>query len=478
MGYVGGESRGQSALFPVALEELVDEAHPVRVIDAFVAGLDLGSLGFAKAQPAATGRPAYDPGDLLRLYLYGYMNQVRSSRRLERECSRNVELMWLLNRLAPDHKTIAEFRRVNGEAFKAVCRAFVRFCAEARLIRGQWVAIDGSKFQAVASKRAVVSAKKLKEELGRIERRVQGYMQALDVADRAEAGEGREDPDAVRAALAKLNERRGDVASTSALLEELGEAHHVVGEPDAKLMKHADGPYNVAYNVQTAVDAENKLIVHHEVTNEANDQRSLLPTAKGAQEALGAKELNVVADAGYSNGEQAKACEDAGIAAHVPVQRAVNNRDEGLYFDRSAFDYDQASDSYRCPAGEVLTRKTIASVDRLVLYTTACSGCKLKAQCTGAKQRWVTRHFHEEALERMRERMANNPHLTALRRATAEHPFANLKYGILGNGRFLVRGLQRARAEMALAVLAYNFRRALNVLGASALQQRLSIQPT
>lgn len=476
MGYVGGGSRGQSALFPVVLDDLVAEDHAVRVIDAYVGALDLAALGFAKAQPAATGRPAYDPGDLLRLYLYGYLNQVRSSRRLERECARNVELMWLLNRLAPDHKTIAEFRRLNAAAFRAVCRSFVRFCAEAKLIGGQWVAIDGSKFQAVASKRSVVSATKLEEELKAIDRQVQGYLESLEAGDSAEGdGAAAASADAVREALAKLKERRADVASTKAIMAELGEAHHVMGEPDAKLMKTADGPTKVAYNLQTAVDAKNKLVVHHELTSEATDSRSLLPMAKAAQEALGTNKLNVVADAGYSNGQQAQQCEDAGITPYVPAQRSVNNHGDGTYFERSAFSYDECSDTYRCPAGEALRRQGTSK--RLILYTTkACGGCALKSQCTGAKQRWVSRHPEDAALERMRQRLEANPETMALRRQTVEHPFANLKERILGNRRLLMRGLAGASGEMALAVLAYNFRRALNLLGTAAMKRRLDTQ--
>lgn len=477
MGYVSGQSRGQGALFPVVLDDLVPEDHAVRVIDAFVAGLDLTRLGFARAEPAATGRPPYDPADLLKLYLYGYLNQVRSSRRLERECSRNVEVMWLLNRLVPDHKTVADFRRVNAQPFKAVCRSFVRFCADAKLIGGQWVAIDGSKFQAVASRRSVVTAAQLESELKHIDSQVQRYLEALDVSDESEADDPPANAQALRAALMQLRQRRADVASTKAILAQLREKQHVVGEPEAKLMKTNEGKA-VAYNVQTAVDAKNKLVVHHEVTSEFNEQRSLLPLASAAKQALGVERLNVVADAGYSNGQQAKQCEDAGITPYVPTRRATNNQDDGIYFDRSAFVYDPSSDTYRCPAGEVLRRKTISSEDRLVLYTTTgCGGCTLKRQCTKAKQRWVSRHFEEDALQRMRERIAANPQAMALRRETAEHPFANLKHRILGNGRLLMRGMRGASGEMALAVLAYNFRRALNLLGAPAMKRRLTIQP-
>jgi transposase len=322
MGYVGGESRGQAALFPVVLDDVVPAEHPVRVIDAFVTGLDLAALGFGKTQPAATGRPPYDPADLLKLYLYGYLNQVRSSRRLERECGRNVEVMWLLNRLAPDHKTIADFRRQNAAAFKAVCRAFVRFCAAAKLIGGQWVAIDGSKFQAVASKRSVVTQRKLDEQLKAIDRQVQAYLEALDGADEAEGSEAPADNEAVRAALAKLRERQADMQSMKALLAELDDTQHVVGEPDARLMKTGEGRSSVAYNVQTAVDAKHKLIVHHELTNQSNDLRNMLPMASEAKKVLGSETVNGVADAGYSNAQQAKACEEAGIEPYVRDPRA------------------------------------------------------------------------------------------------------------------------------------------------------------
>ena len=357
MGFVTGRSRDQGSLFPVVLDDLVPQEHLVRVIDAFVSRLDLVGLGFGKAEPAATGRPPYDPGDLLKLYLYGYLNQVRSSRRLERECGRNVELMWLLNRLAPDHKTIAEFRRGNALAFKAVCRAFVRFCAEAQLIGGQWVAIDGSKFQAVASKRSVVTAAKLDEQLKSIDRQVQGYLETLEAADQAEAGTEEPNKEAVREALARLEGRRADVASAQAILEELKASQHVVGEPEAKLMKTGHGPSLVAYNVQTAVDAKHKLVVHHEVTNELADNRSLLPMATAAQEALGAATLSVVADAGYSNGEQLKGCEQAGITPYVPVQRALNNQGEGRYFERAAAVRSRANAPARNSAGYRVTLK-------------------------------------------------------------------------------------------------------------------------
>lgn len=476
MAYVSGQSREQGALFPVVLDDLVPEDHLVRVIDAFIAGLDLRELGFAKAQPAATGRPSYDPGDLLKLYVYGYLNQVRTSRRLERECGRNVEVMWLLNGLSPDHKTIADFRRVNAAPFKAVCRSFVRFCAEAQLIGGQWVAIDGSKFQAATGRRNTVSASQLQAELKSLDGSIQKYLDSLDEADQAEGGLAGEDKEAIRQALTRLQQRRADVATSREILKELKTEQYVVGEPEAKVMKMAQGNKAVAYNVQSAVDAKNKLIVHHELTNEANDTRSLAPMAKAVKEALSVQSLNVVADGGYLNGEHAQSCEQAGITPYVPLRRSYNPRGG---FDRSSFTYDKASDSYRCPAGEALKRTFISRVHRQVVYTTpACGACALKSHCTSAPQRTVCRHFDEETFERMDQRLRQFPQAMALRRQTAEHPFANLKLRVLGNGRFLLRGMAAAAGELALAVLAYNFRRALNLLGSAFMIKRLAMFPS
>jgi transposase len=475
MGFVTGQSRDQGSLFPVVLDDLVPQEHLVRVIDAFVSRLDLVGLGFGKAEPAATGRPPYDPGDLLKLYLYGYLNQVRSSRRLERECGRNVELMWLVNRLAPDFKTIAEFRRQNGGPLRAAGGAFVSFCREAGLLGAQWVAIDGSKFQAVASRKKAVTVKQLQRQQAGIEKRIAAYLEQLEAADRhEEQAEVAPDAETVRAALTQLRARVADLASAEALLKALGQSQHVVGEPDAKLMKTGEGAAKVAYNVQSAVDAKHQLIVAHEVTQELSDNRSLLPMAQQAKRNTGADTLKVVADAGYSNAEQAAQCESCAIVPYVPANRSTNNQDEGQYFDKSRFSYEPLSDRYRCPAGQWLTRKQIHRPQGVVLYTTAaCGACALKARCTGAKQRIVSRLMEEAALERAQARVSAAPDAMALRRQTVEHPFGTLKYRIFSHGRFLLRGLRGAGAEMALAVLSYNLRRASNVLGLQNITSRL-----
>lgn len=469
MGFVRGEDRSQSALFPLSLDELVPADHVCRVIEAFVARLPMASLGFDKARPQATGRPPYDPADLLKLYLYGYLHQVRSSRRLERECQRNVEAMWLLNRLAPDHKTIAQFRRDNGGALKHAGAHFVRFCQGVGLVRGDWVAIDGSKFQAVASDKAVVGADALRQQQARLEQKMAEYLVCLEAAD-AQDGEPVIDPAAVREALAVLHNEHAAVVTMAATLAAAGKTHLVTTEPEARRMK-GHGP---GYNVQTAVDGAHALIVAHAVTAEANDTRSLQPMAEAARDALQAVRLDVLADAGYSNGAQAQALEAQGIAAHVPANRAINNQGDGTLFDRRAFVYDQVNDTFCCPAGKVLTRKQQHCKDAAVIYHAslkACAACPLKRRCTQSTRRNVSRHLHENALARMHARAT--PEAMRRRRCTVEYPFAGLKYRIFEQPRFLLRGLRGAATEMALATLAWNLKRAMNVMGRTALQAHL-----
>jgi transposase len=472
MGYVRGEGRDQGSLFPVRLDELIPEQHLVRVVDAFVERLDVGALGFEKAQPASTGRPAYHPADLLKLYLYGYLNRVRSSRRLERECNRNVEVMWLLGRLAPDHKTIAEFRRTNGKGLRAACAAFVRFCRNAGLLGGEWVAIDGSKFQAVTSNGKAVTRKQLKREQAQLEERITAYLAELDRCDREE-GDTLLREEQLKAALDALASQ----AAVLAAMEESGESQHVAGEPEAKLMRTRAGT-QVAYNVQTAVDARHALVVAHDVTSEVNDTRSLEPMAKAAKEALGNETLKVVADAGYSSGEQAAACEAAGIEPYVPPNRS-DSPGGGALFDRTEFTYDAKSDTFKCPAGQLLIRKQVMRNERAVLYTTgACAHCRLKKRCTTGRQRHIMRHMFEDALQRLRRRIEQHPEAMRLRRCTVEHPFGTIKYQIFGHPRFLMRNRWGAGSEMALAVLGYNLKRALNVLGIEGFLRKLAASPS
>jgi transposase len=440
MGFIEGDARGQGTLFPVTLEELIPEDHFCRVIDAFVNRLDMQGLGFERAEAAETGRPGYDPRDLLKLYLYGYLQQIRSSRRLESECRRNVELMWLLGRLRPDHKSIAEFRRMHRHAVTQAGAELVKLARSVGLIRGEWIAIDGSKFRAVSSVSSV-------HERAAVER----YLESLETADRED--EPVVENSAVAAALEKLRRHT---------------------EPEVSFMKTTQGMLP-AYNVQTAVDAEHGLIVAQQVTDEANDTRSLLPMAEAAQHAVGepSTPIHVLADAGYSNGEQAAACESKGILPHVPAHRGVNTRGDGKLFDRTAFHYQEQSNTMLCPAGHSL--RSDGRNGRAIVYigrAEVCGACALKSQCTVSPRRIVRRHVHEGALQRMQQRAT--PAAMQLRRRTVEHPFAILKYVIFGHPRFLLRGLEGARAEMSLAVMAYNLKRMLNLMGGADLRAALA----
>lgn len=465
MAYIQGEPRNQTSLFPVSLEELIPEDHLVRVIDMYVAKLDLVRLGFDKALPKNTGRPSYDPADHLKLFLYGYFQRIRSSRRLETECQRNIEVMWLINRLKPDFKTIADFRKDNKPAFIATCRAFVQFCRTVGLIAGELVAIDGSKFQAVASSRRHLNLKQLRRQEEKLDKRIAQYLSELDEADKAETAEVI-DRNAIKTALAQLEVRQQNNRSCQALMNSMGIEQFNTQESDARMMRTPKGP-RVAYNVQTAVDAEHCLILHHEVTQDSDDRKQLEPMAKATQDHLQQDELTVTADAGYSNGKQFQACEDANITAYVPPNRSGNssNKDKEL-FGRNDFIYDAQQDRYQCPAGKWLTLKQLNKGDRVYQAKVSdCTDCPLKAQCTDAQRRYVSRHAHEEAFERMEQRMQAHPEMMVSRRSIVEHPFGNLKQWLFGNGRFLLRQLEGARAEMALAVNAYNLKRAIKVLG-------------
>lgn len=470
MSYISGENRGQAALLPAAIEDYVAADAPVRVIDAFVNGLDASGLGFGRAVPALMGRPPYDPRDLVKLYLYGYLNEVRSSRRLERECSRNLEVMWLLRRLAPDFKTIADFRRDNGAAIVGACRAFVLFCRDQGLFAARLVALDGSKFRAAASAKRIVGRREIAQEAAHLDRRIADYLTGLDESDDNEPNEA---PSATAAALEALRRRRAELDRMASRLDAEGRNTLVEGEADARPMGIGNGPKRPSYNVQTAVDADTGLILHHEVTTEPTDNRLLYPMAAAAKGALAVDALTVVADAGYSNGKDAAACEREGITPCVPANRSTNNQGDGTFFDRSTFLYQPESDTYTCPAGRRLVRKQFMRRDNCILYAAQdCSGCALKPRCTSAERRLLTRHFHEDALQRMNARLEADPDLMRQRRCAAEHPFGTIKRMTAG-GRFLTRGITKVKAETALSVLAYNILRAINLIGPLDLRARL-----
>lgn len=450
MAHVEGQSRYQATLYPERLDEVIAADSAVRVIDGFVDSLDLAGLGFSKVETEATGRPPYDPRDLLKLYIYGYVNQMRSSRRLEREARRNVEVFWLINRVMPVFKTIADFRKDHPEAIAGVCRAFIRFCREQSAFGGEVLAIDGSKIAAVASRKQVITPKKLAERDTAIERKIAEYLAAMDEADAEEAPAEPARTD-VAAALAALKAQRAELQQQAEQLVREGLKQKVLTEPEARLMRTPRG-HQVAYNAQIAVDAQHDLIVAFDLTNEGNDLQQLHPMARQGKAAVGADQVIAVADTGYSNGEHGRQCEQDGIKAIVPHAERVNPKGE-QYFSRDRFSYDRESDSWNCPAGEVLKLFKTSQTKRKKEYRTrACPSCPLKSQCTKSARRVIVRSFHEDDREAMHQRALADPSWMKLRREVAEHPFGTIKW-LMGIPRFLVRGLLKAKAELALRSL-------------------------
>jgi transposase len=449
--------------------------HPVRVIDAFVDTLDLAQLGFSRVEAEVTGRPPYAPGDLLKLYVYGYLNQVRSSRRLEREARRNLEVLWLINRVAPSFKTIADFRKDHAKAIVGVCRAFTEFCRTQALFGSELLAIDGTKIGAVASRKQVITPKSLAKKRAALERKIAEHLAAMDEADQQERP-----PEAavdVAKALAALRQRHAALQRQAEELADNKLSQLVLTEPDAKLMRTPNHGHQVAYNAQTVVDAKHKLIAAFDLTNEGNDQRQLHPMAEQGKEALEVESVTVVADTGYSNGEHGERCAKDSITAVVPRAETVNTEGE-QYFSRDRFTYDAAGDSWQCPAGQTLTVGKVSHTEQKKDYwnAKACQACPLKPQCTRAAKRTVVRSFHEDAREAMHQRAMSDPKWMKQRRELAEHPFGTLKW-LMGYPRFLVRGLRKAKAELALGVLSYNLKRVINIVGVAALLQALQPAP-
>jgi len=467
MGHRRGENRQQATLFPLMLDELVDEDSLARVIDAWVAALDLKRLGFEKSQPQVLGAPPYDPADLLKRYIWGYLNAVRSSRALERACRGHLECMWLLGRLAPDHKTVAEFRRRNTQPLVAVCATFVQFARAQRLIAGTTVAIDGSKIRAVASRKAILDRDELAAQAGQNAQEIERYLKRLDVQDGSEAGLVADGD--VRATLKRLQADQEGLQR----LAQTGAAAVVQSEPEARVMRSLHGA--PGYNLQTAVETGSHLIVAHQVTDEGNDERQLAPMAEAASQAL-QKPCTALADAGYANGEHIARLQAQGITTYVAVNRAVNNQAQGKLYDKTVFRYEADTDSFTCPAGERLRRKQIERKNKLIIYAARpqdCGGCSHKPQCTVAAQRFVSRHLFEGALQANAQRMTARPYMMALRRQTVEHPFDFIKHRVLGNARLLLRGKAGAVAELSLAVLAYNLKRVVNMKGATWMRSAL-----
>ena len=474
MVHVTGQSRYQTTLFPEVLDEVVGRDDPVRVIDAFVAGLELEKLGFSKVVAEEMGRPPYAPGDLLKLYIYGYLHRVRASRRLEAETRRNVQVMWLLNRVTPSFKTIADFRKDHADAIVKVCRAFIRFCREQSLFGAELLAIDGTKIAAVASRKQVMTPQRIAKMNAAIDRRIADYLASMDQADRTEAGSAGKAVDVV-AAIEALKAQKEQLQAQAQDLAARGLKQEVMTEPEARLMRTPHG-HAVAYNAQSVVDAKHKLIVAFDLTNEGNDLQQLHPMAVQGKEAVGADEIAAVADTGYSNGEHGARCEADKITAIVPRPETVNPKGT-QYFSRDRFSYAHESDTWRCPAGETLSLFKTSRTKQKKEYTSrACGICPLKAQCTNTARRVIVRHFYEDGREAMHQRTIADPIWMRRRRETVEHPFGTMKW-LMAGPRFLVKGLKKAKAELALGVLCYNLKRVTNILGVPALLEALAPSP-
>jgi transposase len=475
-GYVAGVDRQQAGMFPETLDDFVGPNNSVRVIDAFVDGLNLQELGFERAVPAARGRPGYDPRVLTKLFIYGYLNRTRSSRRLEREARRNVEVMWLTGRQAPDYRTIADFRATHATRFKQVFRQFTVVCASLDLFGGELLVVDGTKILASNGKHRSFSAAQLQTLLQGIDARITEYLALLETTDRAD--EGTEPTSAavpdLSAKLAQLTTRQDDYRALLATMEETGTTQVTLTDPESRRMKVKQG-IEVAYNAQIAVDAKHHLLVAVDVTNEVNDLHQLQPMAQAAKAALGVETLTVLADAGYFHGPQVVACVEDGILPVVPPIKSSKNARAGL-FTKADFQYDPATDTYRCPGEQTLPFVFEATEDgegqRYYYDFAACRDCVLRPQCTKesnpTRGRRIQRWAKEAVLEAMATRRQAMPDAMLRRKSIVEHPFGTIKRWDDG-GYFLLRGLKKVGGEFSLMALAYNMRRALNLVGISAL---------
>jgi len=475
-GFVGGTDREQMTLFPARLEDYVGEDNPVRAVDVFVDNLDLNRLGFIRVQPLDLGRPGYDPRTMLKLYIYGYLNRVPSSRRLERECHRNIEVMWLTGQLAPDFKTIADFRKDNGKAIREVCRAFVALCRKLNLLSEASVAIDGSKFKAVNARDKNFTEAKMKRRLERIDKSISRYLSQLETADR----HGDAVPEAKVTRLKdKIEKLQEEIVRLNAINAEMlaSEDKQIsLTDPDARSMATSGKDTGiVGYNVQAAVDTEHHLIVAHETTNIGRDIHQLHNMAEQARAEMGVEKLEVVADRGYHEGDEIKACEDAGITVTLPKPQTSGAKAQGR-FGKQDFVYVADDDVYLCPAGERLPYR-FKNVERgktiYRYWTNVCKDCALKAECTTGPERRISRWEYEAVLEKVQARLDHNPDAMRVRRSTAEHPFGTIKCW-MGATHFLTMTLPKVATEMALNVLAYNMKRVIAIMGVDALLEAMA----
>lgn len=468
--FIEGTSRTQTTLLPDCLYDYITEDNPVRAVEVFIDELNLMTLGFPGAQPAATGRPSYHPSVLLKLYLYGYLNRIQSSRRLERECQRNIELMWLTGKLSPDFKTIADFRRDNGTAIRNVCREFIVLCRRLNLFTQAVVAVDGSKFKAVNAHDCNFTHGKLEKRMQQIDQCIERYLTEMDTADRQQSGVTEIRTARLQEKIATLKSQMKELKQIEAQMKNTSTGQISLTDPDARAMATSTSRGLVGYNVQTAVDTQHHLIVAHEVTNVGSDRQQLSKMARQARTAMETTELNVIADRGYYNGDEILACDEAGITSYVSKPKTSNARAEGR-FDKEDFVYDPKTDQYQCPAGSRLTWR-FARIERDHLinryWSSDCPQCPIKEKCTPSVNRRVSRWEHEATLEAMQRRLDQKPEAMRIRRQTVEHPFGTIKHW-MGARHFLTRTLDRVGTEMSLHVLAYNLKRMMQIMGVKGL---------
>lgn len=473
--HIQGLGRSQITLFPEALDDFISEENPVRVVDAFVDHLDLDSLGFQRVVAKVTGRPGYHPATMLKLYIYGYLNRIQSSRRLEREAHRNVELMWLMERLTPDFKTVADFRKDNGKGIKNACRTFIDLCRNMNLFSEALVAIDGSKFKAVNSRENNYTLPKIKIYRERIEKHIEEYLSQLDQADDKDVG-GDDDPSVPRR-IRWMKQRLAELKDLEEQAKNHPDKQVSISDPDSRLLKAKGMTRLVCYNVQSAVDTKHHMIVAHEVTN-TNDRGQFASMAKQAQKALGQRNITVIADRGYYSRQDIKDAQDEGVAALVPKSNTSGSEKNG-FFNRSLFKYQHESDLYICPAGNALPYKfsTVERGQTLKVYMNgiACRDCSIRGQCTRSKKepRKMRRWVHENEMESMEHRLAAMPDAMLIRKQSVEHPFGTIK-SWMGATHFMTRRLPNVSTEMSLHVLAYNLKRAISIVGQDGLLKAMA----
>lgn len=477
MGHKKGESRDQKILFPDTIDDYIEKNNPVRFLDAFVEHLDAKKLEFKYADTKETGRPPYDPKDMLKLYIYGYLNRVRTGRRLEKETYRNVEVIWLMRGLKPDFKTITEFRKNNKTVFKRIFREFNMLCRKMSLFGNELLAIDGSKFKASNNKNRNYTENLLKIKLNEIDKKIDKYFKDMDELDEEES-EYNLSTEELQKKISNLKEKKEYFQKLTRKLKKSEERQISLTDPESRSFPNKY-KVDVGYNAQIAVDEKHHLIAEQDVTNNVNDTNELSKISINAKQELSVEKIKVVADAGFSNVKEIKACEEAGIEAYVPIKHTSINIKRGL-FSKDDFEYNTKKDCYICPAGEILYKKFERNEKRrnkrrdLIYYLTnnKCRYCPIKGKCTSAKYRRITRTPEDYVMDLMYKRLLKNPNILKTRKEVVEHVFGTMKFWN-EQGHFLMRGLEKVKAEFSLSALAYNITRVINIIGVEKMIEAL-----